>query len=79
MVEQVGAHVRFQLGPGDMAPILHEMVGRRVDDAQQQIDSAQGEHPGGGDLGIVRHGLIGDHAHDLGEHDFTARGHEGAE
>ena len=37
MVEEVGAHVRFQLGPGHVAPILHEMVGRRVDDPQKQV------------------------------------------
>ena len=29
-------------------------------------------------MGIIRHGLIGNHAHDLREHDFAARGHQGA-
>ena len=79
MVEQIAAHVRFQLGPRHVAPVLHEVVGGGVDDPQQQIHPAQRQHPGGGDPGVVLHRLVGDHLHDLGEDDFAPRGHERAE
>ena len=44
VVEDVVAHIRFQLAAHDMPDGLHVVVRRRVDDAQQHVDAAHHQH-----------------------------------
>ena len=78
MGEEIGAHVRFQLGARHMAQILHIIIGCRVHDAQRQVNQRQLQHPVHRDGPVIRHRLIGDGTNDQRENHLAQGGEQGA-